>query len=111
MLGAAREVVAMRLTTLLFAFSLLPLSGMQCSAADARRGAAIADRWCSSCHVVSTGQAEGNTEAPPFSEIADRKNFDAGRVALFLLAPHPPMQGISLSRNDAADLAAYIARQ
>jgi mono/diheme cytochrome c family protein len=109
--GCCNRGPKMRLTTLLFAFGLLPLCGMQSSAADAQRGAAIAERWCSTCHVVSAGQTEGNTEAPPFSEIKDRRNFDAGKVALFLLAPHPPMRGISLSRNDAADLAAYIAKQ
>ena len=80
-------------------------------AADARRGEALAERWCSECHVVSARQSQGSTQAPPFSEIADRKSFDAGKVALFLLAPHPPMQDLNLSRNDAADLAAYIASQ
>ena len=49
--------------------------------------------------------------APSFSEIASAENFDAGRVALFLLAPHPKMPDMNLSRVEAADLAAYIARQ
>jgi hypothetical protein len=35
--------------------------------------------------------------------------FDAGRVALFLLDPHPKMPDMGLSRTEAADLAAYIA--
>ncbi len=83
----------------------------EANAADARKGGIIAERWCSGCHVVSPRQKQGSTEAPPFSEIADRENLDPGKVALFLLLPHPPMSGINLSRNDAADLAAYIDSQ
>jgi hypothetical protein len=35
--------------------------------------------------------------------------FDAAKVALFLLNPHPKMPDMNLSRAEAADLAAYIA--
>jgi hypothetical protein len=34
-------------------------------------------------------------------------NFDAAKIALFLLDPHPKMP--NMSRKEAADLAAYIA--
>jgi mono/diheme cytochrome c family protein len=93
--------------------TVLLLSVWQAAAfgADARHGEAIAERWCSGCHIVSKGQSQGGTEAPPFSEIAERPGFDPGHVALFLLAPHPPMQGLGLSREDARDLAAYVGSQ
>ena len=80
-------------------------------AADSRNGLSVAERWCAGCHVVSQGQTTGTTDAPPFSEIAQRGHMNAAQVALFLLGPHPPMSGLSLSRNEAADLAAYIASQ
>jgi hypothetical protein len=32
-------------------------------------------------------------------------------LAYFLLSPHPRMPDMNLSRSEAADLAAYIARQ
>ena len=32
-------------------------------------------------------------------------------LALFLLSPHPKMPDMNLSRNEAADLAAYIKSQ
>lgn len=79
--------------------------------ADAARGADIARRWCASCHLVSADQTRGTTGAPAFSEIAGREAFDAARVALFLLAPHPKMPDMNLSRSEAADVAAYIALQ
>lgn len=81
------------------------------SAADAGKGELLAKRWCATCHIVASDQKKGSTEAPAFSTIADRPNFDAGKVGLFLLDPHPKMPDMSLSRTEAADLAAYIAAQ
>jgi len=79
-------------------------------AADAQNGERLAHRWCESCHVVGAKQAgSGTDQAPPFATVAKRPNFDAGGLALFLLAPHPKMPDMSLTRTEAADLAAYIA--
>jgi hypothetical protein len=36
--------------------------------------------------------------------------FDAAKIALSLLDPHPKMPDIGLSRSDAADLAAILRR-
>jgi mono/diheme cytochrome c family protein len=78
-------------------------------AADIDHGQQLALRWCSSCHVVASTQRQATTtEAPPFATIARMPNFDASRVALFLLDPHPKMPNMSLTRAEAADLAAYI---
>lgn len=81
------------------------------SAADARKGETLAKRWCAACHVVASDQQRGNTQSPPFSAIGRMPGFDEGKVAFFLLAPHPRMPDMSLSRAEAADLAAYIAAQ
>jgi mono/diheme cytochrome c family protein len=77
-------------------------------AADAENGMQIARRWCASCHVVASNQRTAS-EAPPFAAIAKSPDFDASKVAFFLLNPHPKMPDMSLTRNEAADLAAYIA--
>ncbi len=78
-------------------------------AADAQNGAQLAQRWCATCHVVGPGQRQGSAAVPPFTEIAKRPDFDAATLALFLLNPHPLMPNMSLTRNEAADIAAYIA--
>ena len=80
-------------------------------AANIANGEKMARRWCAACHVVAADQSRGNTQAPPFSAIAKRPGFDAGKLALFLLLPHPRMPDMNMSRNEAADLAAYIASQ
>jgi len=78
-------------------------------AADAQHGEQLARRWCASCHVISPDQRGPVIEAPPFATIAQRSDFDAARLARFLLDPHPKMPNMELSRAEAADLAAFIA--
>jgi len=60
--------------------------------------------------VVSPTQSRPATDqAPPFATVAKTPGFDAAKIALFLLNPHPKMPDMALSRSEAADLAAYIA--
>jgi mono/diheme cytochrome c family protein len=78
--------------------------------ADADNGRRLAHRWCEACHVVSATQRRmASDQAPTFSAIARRPGLDAGKIAFFLLNPHPKMPDMALSRTEAADLAAYIA--
>jgi mono/diheme cytochrome c family protein len=77
-------------------------------AADAEIGKRLAERWCASCHVVAADQRQPTAEATPFAGMARTPNFDAPRIAYYLLLPHPRMPDMSLSRSEAEDLAAYI---
>ena len=99
------------LTSWLLAGLMLAFAVPHAQAADARKGETLAKRWCASCHVVAKDQPRGTEPAPPFTSIAARDSFDAGKVALFLLAPHPLMPDMNLTRDEAANLAAYIATQ
>ena len=78
-------------------------------AADANNGKTLANRWCSSCHVVTHDQKLATDQAPPFASFATKPGFDANKLAFFLLSPHPNMPSLSLSRADAADIVDYIA--
>jgi mono/diheme cytochrome c family protein len=92
--------------SLAFAVVLLPRPGL---AADAANGSRLAHRWCEACHVVAPTQSRSSVDAaPPFPTIAARPDFDTAKLALFLLDPHPKMPDMSLTRAEAADLAAYI---
>jgi mono/diheme cytochrome c family protein len=91
-------------------FAAAVLANTPAVPADAANGLRIAHRWCEACHVVTPTQTRPATDqAPPFASIAKEPGFDPGKVALFLLDPHPKMPDMGLSRSDAADLAAYIA--
>ncbi len=80
------------------------------SAADAEQGGVLAKRWCAACHVVAPDQQRAGG-APSFAAIGKTAGLDTGRLALFLLLPHPRMPDMALSRNEAADLAEYIKSQ
>lgn len=77
-------------------------------AADVDNGRRIAFRWCQPCHVVASTQRQASDQALPFAEIAEHPGFNPMRVATFLLDPHPKMPDMSLTREETADLAAYI---
>ena len=79
--------------------------------ADAFNGEVLAKRWCATCHVVSADQRQGTTQAPPFSTVASKPDFNERALAYFLLTPHPRMPDMNLTRNEAADLAAYVKTQ
>ncbi len=79
-------------------------------AADAANGARIADRWCASCHVVRPDQPRASADVPPFSAIA-AKYPDIAPLTAFLGAPYPRMPAMALSRDEIADLVAYIRTQ
>lgn len=109
----------MRLAVSLVSLAFVVIAGTACaqdsetkkSVPDPEKGAMIAQRWCNSCHIVSSSQTRGTDGTPSFAAIARRENFDAERLAFFLLDPHPVMPRMTLSRNEARDLAAYIGKQ
>ena len=101
----------MRITTLFLLIFAAAGMAERVRAADALKGEILAKRWCTSCHIVSAGQQQGTAQAPPFSAVASRSDFNETTIAYFLLTPHPRMPDMNLSRSEAADLAAYIKLQ
>ena len=92
----------------LFVIAAIGLSGSAAIAADANHGAELAKRWCATCRLVDSGQTQASADVPPFATIARKSDFTPEKVAFFLLDPHPKMPNFPLSRNEAADIAAYI---
>jgi mono/diheme cytochrome c family protein len=85
------------------------LAGVPSFAANPDKGETLAKRWCAGCHLVAADQKVATTEAPPFEFVAKRPDFDAAKIAFFLLDPHPKMPNMEISRDEASDIAAYIA--
>jgi len=75
-------------------------------AASAQNGLKLAREWCSSCHAVEAAQSPESDRAPPFADIAARR--DDKWIKTWLENPHPPMTGITLTHAEIADLNAYI---
>ena len=94
---------------LLMAAALAATVGSSASyAADADHGADLARRWCATCHVVGGDQKQASADVPPFTAIAKKSDFSSEKITSFLLEPHPKMPSFPLSRDEAADIAAYI---
>ena len=85
------------------------ITGAAALPADPARGEKLARHWCASCHIVANDQKGGADSAPPFATIARKPQFDGGKIAQFLMDPHPKMPDMQLSRDEAKDLGAYIA--
>jgi mono/diheme cytochrome c family protein len=76
---------------------------------DAEHGRGLAIRWCGPCHVVTADQKRSTTGAPSFETVARSSTLDGERLARLLLAPHPKMERLDLSRAALDDIAAYIS--
>ena len=75
------------------------------SAANANNGRHIAQARCS---LVVPNQRQQLAKSPPFEDIARQNGFNAEMLAYLILAPHPRMN-LTFTREEAEDLAAYIA--
>jgi mono/diheme cytochrome c family protein len=109
--GKLRELAMLHDISVLFSLFFMLASTASALAVDVRQGETLAKRWCATCHIVAVDQQRGTTQAPAFSSIANKPDFNETALAYFLLAPHPLMPDMNLSRNEAADLAAYIRTQ
>jgi mono/diheme cytochrome c family protein len=84
------------------------ISGPAWSAGNPERGQQLAGRWCASCHLVGPEQREALADVPSFASVARREDLSEALLAAFLATPHPPMPNMSLSRQEIADVLAYI---
>ena len=90
---------------------LLACTNEAAFAANPDNGSTLAQRWCAACHVVSGSQSKGTDIAPSFASIGARPDFNVEKLTYFLLEPHPKMPNMSLTRDEAKDLSAYIGEQ
>ncbi len=72
-------------------------------------GRTLAAQWCAHCHAVSP-QSNGTVQAdvPSFGFIAQKAGQTRQSVEDAILAPHPPMPDLRLSRDTVSNLALYI---
>src|SRR5512136_1208899 len=80
------------------------------AAGSVEKGKALAQQWCSNCHVIGKNQSdtvEGGTHGPDFMTI---KGLDAAKLKARFSTPHLVMSGFpGLKDQDVDDLVAYIA--
>jgi len=76
---------------------------------DLKRGRALAETWCITCHVIDREQTTPVPAGPPpFPMLADDPAATPERLASFIRMPHPPMPNMSLTTAEVNDVVAYI---
>jgi|LNFM01.1.fsa_nt_gb mono/diheme cytochrome c family protein len=75
-----------------------------------KEGAVIAERLCSSCHVMADGVGPGTAKEglPSFKGIANRPDQTAARIRNVLILPHATMPDVRLSNPEIDGLIAYV---
>ena len=90
----------------IFGLALAASSSASALVADVAQGEKIARRWCAACHVVSSDQKQASADVAPFADAARHKTN--AELAAFLTDPHPKMPDMSLTREEIADVVAYM---
>src|SRR4051794_11664731 len=67
------------------------IAGTSQAKADAARGRALAEQWCSQCHYVRPNASSLMPEIPSFSEIAAEPSITESSLHVFLRTSHPTM--------------------
>ena len=74
---------------------------------DADRGLDLAQRWCSSCHVIGPS-FDGGDAGPSFESVAKRPGQSTNNLRNWLAEPHEPMPDFQLTADQYEDLVAHI---
>lgn len=93
-------------TRLVAVIAVLLAAASSAQAQSEREGEMLARSVCSPCHVVAPGVGGG--EGPAFAAVAAMSSTTGLALTAFLQTSHGKMPNISLSRDDIANLAAYI---
>lgn len=105
MIKAIAVTAAALVCNFVFAASAAPLPGKP----DPENGRTLARSLCVNCHQVEPGASERIlADVPTFSEIAAWPDITPQKLQGFMIEPHPAMPTVQLTRDELADLAAYI---
>jgi len=97
----------MRRLSLVVLSLLIAYAPASYAAGNADAGRQLVARSCSSCHATNAATT-ATDGAPPLSVIAKDNKERAAWIRGWLMAPHPPMPSISLSRQQIDDVIAYL---
>jgi len=78
------------------------------AAGNAEAGRQFVMRSCSSCHATEAAKT-ATDNAPPFSVVAKTNKDNPAWIRGWLMAPHPPMPNIALSRQQIDNIVAYLS--
>lgn len=71
-------------------------------------GHKLASVWCVECHSIEANAPFSGKPAPDFAAIANQPSTTELMLKVFLQSNHRSMPNFIISKNDAADIVAYI---
>ena len=114
-MGNAKQIEFSRVAVIsLCAIALFFLSASSARSQDIvsgspDKGALLADRFCSNCHLTDDGSRNAVPAGiPTFRGIANKPGQTGMHIVNVLIAPHPPMPNMNLSREEIGDIIAYL---
>jgi cytochrome c len=89
---------------------LSPAASAHAQDGDVAAGHAFARQACNTCHVVEAEQREPRLVVigPSFRDIANTRGMTVTALRVFLTTSHPKMPNLILTREEIADVSAYI---
>ena len=89
--------------------AVVALSTARAQEGDRRKGLAVAQDLCASCHAISRGAGTSpNVKAPTFETIAAVRGMTALALGVALRSSHNEMPNIILDREQRENVIAYI---
>jgi mono/diheme cytochrome c family protein len=95
------------MSTMSLAAALATFGATAGLAQNVNNGRRLAERWCAECHAVGSEPTRFR-RGLPLAALASKDTVTFETLTAFLLLPHATMSNVSLSRNDARDIAAFI---
>jgi mono/diheme cytochrome c family protein len=104
--GGNRNVKARTIASVLALIAAAPPAAAQQVIGNADAGHELASKLCTGCHIVGT-ERSGSDVAPPFLVIARDPQVTLTALHAWVAPPHP-MRNLALTRQQIADINAYL---
>jgi mono/diheme cytochrome c family protein len=97
------------LSVALLLFAATPAFAQSLEKLDVANGERLAQKLCVNCHQVAPDES-GTVlaDVPGFPAIANRPGMTRAKIEAYVLSPHPAMPTIQFTRDELADISAYI---
>jgi cytochrome c len=96
-------------STVLLLLAYPSFAGSVAPKPNPERGRVLAERVCATCHVISgTSATTLAADVPSFRAIANKPGQSMEMIAGRIVIPHPPMPAVALTREEIANVVAYI---
>jgi len=89
--------------------SAAPAQAQSLEKLSVMEGERLARALCVNCHQVAPdGSGTALSDVPGFAEVANRPDMTREAIESYVLSPHPAMPQIQFTRDELADISAYI---